>query len=48
MARPVETLSKMLALEARDFAYRDRAVAGGLAATSLMRRQASEAFGHMV
>ncbi|MCU0521176.1 MAG: ATP-dependent DNA helicase RecG [Anaerolineae bacterium] len=46
MARPVETLSKMLALEARDFDYRDRAVAGGLAGyVDTWRRQASEAFG---
>jgi len=46
MARPVETLSKMLALEARDYAYRDRAVAGGLAGyVETWRRQAREAFG---
>jgi len=36
----------MLALEARDFAYRDRAVAGGLAGyVETWRRQAREAFG---
>ena len=46
MARPLETLSKMLALEARDYAYRDRAVAGGLAGyVETWRRQARETFG---
>ncbi len=45
MARPLETLGKMLALEARDFAYRDRAVSGGLAGyVETWRRQAREAF----
>jgi len=46
MARPLEILSKMLDLEARDYAYRDRAVAGGLARyADTWRRQALSAFG---
>lgn len=46
MARPVEILSKMLELEARDYGYHDRAVAGGLARyVETWRKQAREAFG---
>jgi ATP-dependent DNA helicase RecG len=45
MARPLEILGKMLELEARDYAYNDRAVAGGLARyVETWRRQAREAF----
>jgi ATP-dependent DNA helicase RecG len=46
MARPLEILSKMLDLEARDYAYHDRAVAGGLARyADTWRRQALGVFG---
>ncbi len=46
MARPLEILGKMLELEARDYAYRDRAVAGGLARYGdTWRREARQAFG---
>jgi ATP-dependent DNA helicase RecG len=46
MARPLEILGKMLELEARDYAYNDRAVAGGLARyVETWRRQALDVFG---
>ncbi len=46
MARPLEILGKMLELESRDYAYRDRAVAGGLARYGdTWRREARQAFG---
>lgn len=46
MARPLETLGKMLDLETRDYSYQDRAVAGGLAGyAGTWRRQAEEIFG---
>jgi len=46
MARPLETLGKMLDLETRDYGCQDRAVAGGLAGyASTWRRQAAEMFG---
>jgi ATP-dependent DNA helicase RecG len=46
MVRPLEILGKMLELEARDYAYNDRAVAGGLARyVETWRRQARELYG---
>ena len=46
MARPLETLGKMLDLETRDYGYQDRAVAGGLAGyAGTWRRQALEKLG---
>ena len=46
MARPLETLGKMLDLETRDYHHQDRAVAGGLAGyAGTWRRQAGEMFG---
>jgi ATP-dependent DNA helicase RecG len=46
MVRPLDVLSKMLDLEARDYGYRDRAVAGGLARyADTWRNQAREIFG---
>jgi len=46
MARPLETLGKMLDLETRDYSCQDRAVAGGLAGyAGTWRRQAAEMFG---
>ena len=46
MVRPVEILGKMLELEARDYAFNDRAVAGGLARyVETWRRQALDVFG---
>ena len=46
MARPLETLGKMLDLETRDYRYQDRAVAGGLAGyAGTWRRQALEKLG---
>ncbi len=46
MARPLEILGKMLDLEARDYAFRDRAVAGGLSRyADTWRREATALFG---
>jgi len=46
MVKPLEILDKMLDLEARDYAYNDRAVAGGLSRYAVTwRRQARQAFG---
>lgn len=46
MARPLETLNKMLELEERDYEYQDHAVAGGLSRyASTWRKQALDVFG---
>lgn len=46
MVNPLETLKKMLALEQKDYAFQDRAVAGGLARyADTWSRQARELFG---
>lgn len=46
MARPLDILNKMLDLEARDYRYQDRAVAGGLARyADTWRRQTGKLFG---
>ncbi|MGC9469731.1 MAG: ATP-dependent DNA helicase RecG [Anaerolineae bacterium] len=45
MVRPLEILRKMLELDARDYDYRDRAVAGGLSKyAATWRQQARQAF----
>ena len=49
MINPLETLKKMLALEQKDYAFQDKAVAGGLARyADTWNRQAAGAFGDSV